>query len=98
VTSTTPETIKAARKPYRCDWCDERIEVGGSYVRWRYFDARDAVTCRLHPECRAAQNRWVREDSSWNTEWTPGDFARGCTCAAGNCECQKAAAVAKGAC
>jgi predicted RNA-binding Zn-ribbon protein involved in translation (DUF1610 family) len=50
ITSTTPETHKAA-KVYLCDSCGERVQVGEQYVRWRCFDDGDAGTVRMHPEC-----------------------------------------------
>lgn len=57
---TTPEKIKASKKQRCCDWCLEHIEIGQPYERWRGFDARDAYTVRVHPECAVASNRLVR--------------------------------------
>ena len=50
---TQPETRKS-RKARRCDSCGEAIDVGGLYRRWRCFDARDAETVQMHPECHDA--------------------------------------------
>lgn len=81
-------TINAARKRHQCDWCNERIEVGDSYVRYLWLDAAgDAQPTKLHPECRRAVSAMARQEGS-NFEWTPGDFARGCCCASGACECE----------
>lgn len=80
------QTVKAARKRHQCDWCNERIEVGGSYVRYLWKDAGDVQPTKLHPECRSAVSAMARLEGS-NFEWTPGEFARGCCCESGACEC-----------
>lgn len=76
---TTPQTIKAARKQKQCDWCNEHIEVGSSYVRYRWFDGADAVTTSMHPECMKASRDFAHREPR-GCEWTPGEFARGCCC------------------
>lgn len=91
--NTTPETIKAARKKHRCCWCWEHIEVGNSYVRFRYFDGGDASTSRLHPECDAAAQRMAQVEG-YDFEYTPGQFNRGCICESGDdCGCRAMSAT-----
>lgn len=86
--STDPVTVKAARKAHLCDWCGEGIEIGASYVRWRYFDLnrpREAGAVAMHPECNEAMatNDGVDLDGCW----TPFSFRRGCWCESGTEEC-----------
>lgn len=74
-TSTADETIKAARKAHACSWCGERIEVGDTYTRYRFFQHGDAGTCRMHPECLAAMHEEANNEGGW-IEFTPGDNER----------------------
>lgn len=68
---TTPQT-HVARKRHRCDWCDEFIEPGDKYVRWRWFDYGDAGTCKMHPECYEAG-----KTLDWDEGFWPGHNPRG---------------------
>lgn len=77
--ATQPKTIKAARKPHRCSWCNHRIDVGQSYQRWRWFDGGDASTCHMHPECVDAMDETYRDDPDFET-FSPGENPRGCNC------------------
>lgn len=77
--STELQQVKAARKPHRCSWCAERIEVGAPYKRYRYFDGGDAGTVKLHPECSDILDETVREEGG-DYEFHAGDNPRGCNC------------------
>ena len=87
---TTDPTTQRARKVHRCWWCAERIEVGSTYVKWTTLDGtsfRDTyawLTVKCHPECDAA---WGTLNSIDAEEVNFGDYARGCTCEHGRCEC-----------
>lgn len=81
-------TIKAARKEHRCNWCQEAIEVGTSYVRQRLVDGSDAWVFRAHPECDAAFSSLDRIDQE--TACTYGEtYTRGCTCERGDTLCDR---------
>jgi hypothetical protein len=77
VTLISHDEVKAARKVHRCDWCENDIAVGESYIRQRIADARDVHTTKMHSECWGAFKRLPRheqEESYCNT------YTRGCTC------------------
>lgn len=76
--STKPETIFAARKWHRCDWCGELIDKGCSYVRWGWFNSGDAATVKVHPACYDAIQECDPQDV--NGGWTAGSNPRGCNC------------------
>lgn len=80
---TAIETIAHAKKVHRCCWCAEKILIGQSYLRWRFFDGGDAATNKMHPECNSALSRWSIENIGG--EWHKGAFTRGCTCESGSC-------------
>lgn len=72
-----PVKVRAARKPHRCTWCGEVIEVGQPYERWMSVD--DFMqTNKAHPECVIAMNRLAKEEGG-TTEFEPGSFKRGST-------------------
>lgn len=73
--STQDQVIKAARKQHGCSWCGERIEVGETYTRYRWFNDGDAGTCKMHPECHAAMQECAAEEGGW-FEFGPGDNDR----------------------
>lgn len=75
---------QVARKQYRCWWCGEHIEPGESYVRWRWKDSKFLLTIKTHPECRDAWDELSTDDDGTIEQ---GDYARGCLCEHGNCEC-----------
>lgn len=78
--------VAHCRKAKLCDWCGEMIEVGKPAVRWLWKDAAFIATTRVHLECYTG-GVCQHPDG----EWTPGDFARGCLCEHGACECVKEA-------
>ena len=45
------ETAVRAQKPYRCIWCDQRIEKGERYVRECSIYDGDIQNHKWHPEC-----------------------------------------------
>jgi hypothetical protein len=51
---TDPVLIKGALVRHRCSWCGDRVKVGESYWRWRWYDGGEATTVKMHPECRDA--------------------------------------------
>lgn len=71
MTSQTETTTQKANKPHRCTWCWQRIGVGETYNRYRFFDGGDAGTVKMHPECYDAMLDAAREEGGW-IEWTPG--------------------------
>lgn len=81
MTQTTPVTLNA-RKEHLCDWCNEGIEIGDLYSRWRWFDVRDAYTIKMHSECRAAAIAFPAGSVEFD-----GNFMRGCWCESGTEEC-----------
>lgn len=79
-------TIKAARKAHRCNWCNEAIEVGTSYVRQRLVDGHEAWTYRSHPECDKAfaSLDYMEQETACGLSYT-----RGCTCEKGDTFCDR---------
>lgn len=74
--ATDPVTIKSSHKQHRCDWCNTAIDVGTSYVRWRWYESGDASTVKSHLEClRAAQDYNFADEQCFN-----GSNPRGCNC------------------
>ena len=69
--------IKSAGKDHVCSWCDEKIEIGQSYFRWRWYDYSDASTCKMHPECYGAMSEVMKD---WDYEFEIGGNPRGCNC------------------
>ncbi len=47
----TPTETRKARKPHRCTYCAEQIEVGDQYLRWMSVIDGKAITNKMHPEC-----------------------------------------------
>lgn len=47
-------TQQLARKPYRCEWCCQRINVGDLYSREVGTFDGDFQNYALHPECLPA--------------------------------------------
>ena len=87
MTTSPIRHVKRSRKPYTCDWCNERIAAGQPYDTW--FTFGDDVTARMHPECCKAMGRANRYDD----ELPPcGTYRRGCWCgeAAELCACKGA--------
>lgn len=87
--STTVERVKVAKKAHTCSWCAERIDVGSTYSRYRYFDGGDAGTVKLHPECEEVLDECCREEGG-SYEFYAGDNPRGCNCGYTN-GCKKCA-------
>lgn len=78
--------IKKARDQHLCTWCDEYIDKGSTYYRWRSKDSDDdPMTSRMHIEC-------VSASEGWPDEYYPGQFRRGCICARDDVPCEKCAA------
>ena len=77
------ETHKADRG-HECHACGQRIERGETYMRYRLWDGALSQTVRMHIECLSAMHVLSNEDGEF-TQWQRGEFARGCTCAHGEC-------------
>jgi len=43
--------VKATRKPHRCEWCPEKIEVGQRAIKRAYIWEGEFHHGYLHPEC-----------------------------------------------
>ena len=97
-TMTGIEVVKAAKTPHHCSWCAERIDVGASYTRWRYFGDDGPTVVKIHLECKAALDE-VRGDPDFE-EWCEGDNPRGCNCGhdarCPRCNAKKTPLTAKG--
>lgn len=97
-TSTRVESVKAANKQHRCDWCPEKIEAGESYERYRYFGDDGPAVIKMHPECYDAMLEVAREEGP-HFEFTMHESPRGCSCGGcGDCSyCQTHNAALRGA-
>lgn len=89
------EVIKHAKKAHRCDWCAEKINIGDTYERWRWYDGGDAGTTKMHPECAYASSE-VGKEEGYDFEYYPGMFRRGCGCDPSDPPCDHRAAAAIG--
>lgn len=57
--------VKKTRKPQRCEWCGERIELGEPSVVITAIVDGDFSSVRFHPECHTA----------WSaTDWDEYDY------------------------
>lgn len=66
--------VKKSRRPHRCWWCGEAIEVGTAYVWWAWYE--DGFTrVKVHPECREAWHEMSREEG-YPVEVMFGEFDR----------------------
>ncbi len=66
-------TCRAA-KPYRCYYCDQRIEIGDKHGYRTGTSEGDFWTMRFHPECDAyATEHW--DSDQWECH-EPGEFER----------------------
>lgn len=85
-TYTQTETIKAAKKQHKCDWCPESIDAGEPYKRYRFFGDAGPAVVKMHPECYDAMQEVADEEGGY-LEWTPHESPRGCSCGgAGDCD------------
>jgi len=77
---TVVTNIAHARKPHRCHWCGERIEIGNPYVRvFGSWDGDVGHSC-WHPECDGAFQSltWKqKEDRGLDESFDAGLFKRG---------------------
>ena len=74
------QSVTKSRKPRRCDWCGQMIDVGQPYdsYRYRFVAFRNACTVRMHPECLEAFGALAKREGGW-LEWGLGEFRRGST-------------------
>lgn len=84
MSSTTPRSHRA-RKKHVCSICGSHIHLNTAYDAWRWFDdgADDAVTVKVHPDCRAffdevGIDRWTVGDTFADhlSGWMTRDEAR----------------------
>lgn len=69
----TGSPLVRARKPHRCDYCGQRIEVGEQYDRVRGYGSDGPWTLKQHPECAAETVEWGEDE--WHVHF-PGDEKR----------------------
>lgn len=71
--------VKACRKPTRCYWCDEIIEIGQPKITTATVFEGDFQSNNFHPECFDALERW--QDENREEEYWPdcGSMKRGTT-------------------
>ena len=71
--SDQPE--RTARKPHRCFYCGQRIEVGEVHGYRTGVDGGDFWAMRYHPECEAVADaeRWDEDDYMFHD---PSEFVR----------------------
>lgn len=71
--------VKACRKPTRCYWCGEIIEIGKPKTTTATVFEGDFQTSNLHPECFDALQRWQAAEPG--EEYWPdyGSMKRGST-------------------
>ncbi len=72
------QSVKKSRKPRRCDWCGETIEVGQPYDSYRFAISGDAGTARMHPECLEVFGDVAKQEGGWFVR-AFGEFRRGST-------------------
>ena len=80
VSFTCCTTITKSRKPHRCHWCGERIEVGESYIRIAGVWSGDFGVSSWHPECDEVFKALTwQETSEWDLQdgFDPGMYKRG---------------------
>lgn len=65
----------ARRKPHRCWFCDQRINIGERYGRRVGADGGDFWVMKFHPECaqKARDERWDDDDYMFHE---PSEFER----------------------
>lgn len=69
------EAQQVARKPHRCIWCADRINVGERYVYERSVYDGQPQSLHWHLECRAeAILRWKFDP--YDCEFSPGENER----------------------
>lgn len=72
---TISEESRKARKPHRCIWCGQTIEVGQRYTHRRGVFEGDLQTDDWHPECeKAAEEEMRAEGGYW--EFSPYEGQR----------------------
>jgi hypothetical protein len=71
--------VKSNRKPRRCDWCGELVEVGAAAVVISGKWDGDFYTFRSHPECRTASAAWWKAHPREDEGPEPGTMLRGKT-------------------
>ena len=67
----TPLEKLKARKTHRCMSCGDVIEPGDVYYRWRSYEAGDAGTNKMHPECYEMHNM---DGAQW--DYSPYSYER----------------------
>ena len=65
------------RKPSPCIWCGEMIEKGETAIAVTFSDCGTIDTCYWHPECEAANQKFMKETKWYCGEFEPYEFARG---------------------
>lgn len=68
---TSEVATHLAKKPHRCTWCWQLIEVSTKYNRFRNYDGDEVGTEKLHLECYTAMLEAAKEEGGY-IEWIPG--------------------------
>jgi hypothetical protein len=83
--ATTPTTHRARKTlKHKCWWCGEPVTAGHQYRAWCWYEDGKSLAMTVHVECAAA---WDRLPPGDGDEVGFGDYARGCNCANGECQC-----------
>jgi len=77
----TVTQVKATRKPCRCYWCFEHIEVGQPKTTTATVFEGDFQATDFHPECFDALRAWQKlPENKHEYEWPDqGEMKRGST-------------------
>ena len=69
--------IKASRRAYRCQWCNELIPKGAAYTYGAGTFEDDFFFTRLHNECAEAIPKWYDANRCWGEGFPDDPMERG---------------------
>lgn len=71
--------VKSCRKPCRCFWCGEPIEIGQPKTTTATVFEGDFQASSFHPECYAALKQYGKENPGYDYWPDEGTMKRGST-------------------